>query len=111
MGPFSPVLTLEISGSGSMGMHLYGAYDANQPYPAPDPYPYTRYPYEPLQTRVEYLGYGAGSTYYGGQVRLAGRIWPGFHLNAAYRYAQQIDDGNEPATPQLSRPSVCIARR
>jgi len=99
-------LRIELSGAGSMGMHLYGAYDANQPYPAPDPYPYPRYPFEPLTSRVEYLGYAAGSTYYGGQARVEGRILSGLLVNATYRYAHQIDDGTEPSTPQLSRPAV-----
>jgi hypothetical protein len=97
-------LTLEISGLGSMGVHLYESYDANQPYPAPTPYPFTRYPFEPYHSRVDYLDLAGGSTYYGGQLKLSGRPRTGLHLTATYRYAKSIDDSTAPGTDQDSRP-------
>jgi hypothetical protein len=98
-------LTLEIAGMGSMGMHLHSMLDYNQPYPAPSPFPYRRYPYEPYVSRVEYLGFSGGSTYYGGQLRLAGELRPGLRLDAAYRYAKSLDDATAPGSGQQSRPS------
>ncbi len=98
-------LTLEIGGAGSMGMHLPVSYNINQPYPAPTPYQWRRYPYEPYLSRVEYLGYAGGSTYYGGQVKLTGQLGSGLRLLTSYRYAKSIDDATAPATGQQSRPS------
>jgi hypothetical protein len=97
-------LTLEVAGMGSMGIHLYETFDANQPYPAPTPYPLPRYPYEPYHSRVEYLGFAGGSTYYGGQVKLAGRPAPGLQLLMTFRYAKSLDDSTAPGTGQDSRP-------
>jgi len=101
-----PQLTLEVAGLGSMGIHLYETFDANQPYPAPTPYSTPRYPYDPYEGRVEYLGFAGGSTYYGGQVRLAGRPAPGLQLLATFRYAKSLDDSTAPSTGQDSRPST-----
>ncbi len=100
-----PGLMLEIGGAGSMGMHLHTSYNINQPYPAPTPYQWRRYPYEPYLSRVEYLGYAGGSTYYGGQVKLTGQLGSGLRLLMSYRYAKSIDDATAPATGQQSRPS------
>ena len=99
-----PGLTLELGGMGSMGMHLYAGANVNQPYPAPSPYQWRRYPYEPYVSRVEYVGYGGGSTYYGGQLKLAGPVTSGLRLLAIYRLAKSIDDATAPASGQQSRP-------
>jgi len=98
-------LALEISGLSSMGAHLYEAYDANQPYPAPTPYPTARYPFEPYHGRVDYLDLAGGSTYYGGQLKLSGQPRPGLQLTTTYLYAKSIDDSTAPGTQQDSRPS------
>ncbi len=99
-----PGLVLEIGGMGSMGMHLYSTLDINQPYPAPSPYQWRRYPYEPYKSRIEYLSLGAGSTYYGGQLKLTGQVSSGLRLLASYRYAKSLDDAGVPATSEASRP-------
>ena len=101
-----PQLTLEVAGMGSMGIHLYETYDANQPYPAPTPFPLPRYPYDPYESRIEYLGFAGGSTYYGGQVKLSGRPAAGLQLLATYRYAKSLDDSTAPFSSQDSRPST-----
>ncbi len=100
-----PRLTLEAAGMGSMGIHLYESYDANAPYPAPTPYNYPRYPYEPYESRIEYLGFAGGSTYYGGQLKLTGQPASDLHLQMTYRYAKSLDDSTQPGTGQESRPS------
>ncbi len=97
-------LSLEIAGSGSMGIHLYESYDANQPYPAPTPYNYPRYPYEPYHSRIEYLGFAGGSTYYGGQVKVTEQR-DDLQLIATYRFAKSLDDSTPPGTNQESRPA------
>jgi hypothetical protein len=99
-----PGLTLEVGGSASMGMHLYGSLNINQPYPAPSPYQWRRYPFEPYVSRIELLGLGAGSTYYGGQVKLSGELRPGLQLMTFYRYAKAEDDAPAPSDNELSRP-------
>jgi hypothetical protein len=88
-----------------MGMHLPVSYNINQPFPTPTPWRWPRYPYEPYSSRVEYLGYAGGSTYYGGQVKLTGQLGSGLRLLMSYRYAKSIDDATAPATGQQSRPS------
>jgi hypothetical protein len=98
-------LSVELSGSGSMGIHLYESYNINQPYPAPTPYSYERYPYPPYKSRVEYLGFAAGSTYYGGEVKVAGKLRSDLNVLATYRYAKSLDDATEPETSQESRPT------
>jgi len=97
-------LALEIAGIGSMGVHLYESYDANQPYPAPTPYAFPRYPFEPFHSRVEYLNFAGGSTYYGGQLKLSGEQHAGLRFTMTYRYAKSIDDSTAPGTDQDSRP-------
>ena len=101
-----PRLTLEMAGMGSMGIHLYETYDANQPYPAPTPFAYVRYPYYPYTSRIEYLAFAGGSTYYGGQVKLTGQLAPGLQVLATYRYAKSLDDSTAPGSTQDSRPST-----
>jgi hypothetical protein len=97
-------MTLEIAGMSSMGAHLYESYDANQPFPAPTPYPFARYPFESYHGRVDYLDLAGGSTYYGGQLKLSGQPRPGLHLVATYLYSKSIDDSTAPGTDQDSRP-------
>jgi len=88
-----------------MGAHLYERYDANQPYPAPTPYAFPRYPFEPYHGRVDYLDLAGGSTYYGGQLKLSGQPLPGLQLTTTYLYSKSIDDSTAPGTEQDSRPA------
>jgi hypothetical protein len=97
-------LTMEIAGMGSMGIHLYETYNINPPIPLPIPTNPQRYPYSVDDTRIQYLGFAGGSTYYGGQAKLAGQISRGLQLLATYRYAKSVDDATEPETFQESRP-------
>ncbi|MGD0500534.1 MAG: TonB-dependent receptor [Bryobacteraceae bacterium] len=99
-------LILETGGMGSMGIHLSSTYDANQPYPAPSPYSHPRYPYEPYHSRIEYLGFAGGSTYYGGTVKLAGHWRSGLAFQLSYTYAKSLDDATAPDSDQQSRPAV-----
>jgi len=96
-------LELEIAGMASMGMHLYSMLNANQPYPAPTPYAWRRHPYDPFVGRIEHLGLGGGSTYYGSQIRLSGSPSARLHAFASYRYAKAIDDAPPPMSNQRSR--------
>ena len=98
-------LTLEIGGIGSMGIHLYESYDLNPPVPAPNS-SVMRYPFQPSFARVEYVGKAGGSTYYGGQARLTGRMGRGLNVAMCYRLAKAEDDATEPGTSQDSRPST-----
>ena len=98
-------LSLEVGGLGSMGVHLYSSLDANQPYPTPTPYPYRRYPYEPYVSRIDYVGLGAGSTYYGGQVKLTGELASGLRVEMLYRHAKSLDDAATPGALDESRPA------
>ena len=98
-------LIVEIGGLGSMGIHLYAAYDANQPFPAPTPYATPRYPFEPFHGRVNYLNLGGGSTYYAGQVRLSGHIVRNLTVQFTYAFAKSLDDATAPGTTSASRPS------
>jgi hypothetical protein len=99
-------LLLEVGGAGSMGIHLLAAYDSNEPYPAPSPYATPRYPFDPYEGRVNYLNFGGGSTYYGGQMKLTGRVTSGLSVILSYAYAKSLDDSVEPDTNPESRPSV-----
>jgi hypothetical protein len=94
-------LAAEIGGMGSMGIHLPVTYNANTPYPAPTPYAYPRYPYEPLHSRVDYLGFAGGSTYYAGVFKLTGSL---FQLS--YTYGKSLDDATAPGSDQQSRPPM-----
>ncbi|MGQ9634980.1 MAG: hypothetical protein ACUVXB_12130 [Bryobacteraceae bacterium] len=96
-------LSLEVAGMASMGMHLYSMVNANQPYPAPTPYAWRRHPYDPFLGRVEHLGLGGGSTYYGGLLRLTGSPLSHLYAFASYRYAKAIDDAPPPMSHQRSR--------
>ncbi len=99
-------IEIELRGMGSMGMHLHAEHDANQPYPAPTPYEWTRYPFEPLHARVEYLSFAGGSTYYGGLARVAAHTRAGFWLDAGYTFSKALDDATAPGSYQLSRPAL-----
>jgi len=86
-----------------MGVHLLATYDANQPSPAPDESA-ANYPYQPYTSRIEYLALGGGSTYYGGQIKLAGELAPGLQVLMSYVYSKEIDDSIAPFTNPESRP-------
>jgi hypothetical protein len=94
-------VTAEIGGEGSMGMHLPVTYDANAPYPAPTPYGYPRYPFEPLHARIDYLGFAGGSTYYAGTFKLSGRLF-----QVSYTFGKSLDDATAPGSDQQSRPPM-----
>ena len=99
-------LTAEFGGIGSMGIHLYAAYDANQPFPAPTPYATARYPFEAFHGRVNYLNLGGGSTYYGGQAKLSGQVITGLQVQLSYAFAKSLDDATSPGTnTSASRPA------
>jgi len=98
-------LTLEIGGIGSMGIHLYESNDLNPPLPAPNA-SVLRYPFQPSFARIDYVGKAGGSTYYGGQARLTGRVSRGLNVAMCYRLAKAEDDATEPGTSQDSRPST-----
>ena len=99
-----PRLALEIGGTGSMGIHLYSTYNPNQPLPNADIGNPERYPFKPYTSRVEYLGMGGGSTYYGGQVRLTGEVARGLQVSMSYVYSKEEDDAIAPFTNPESRP-------
>ena len=97
-------LTLEIAGMSSMGVHLYESYDANQPYPAPTPYPYARYPFRTLSwaRRLSRLGGRLDLLRRATQAeRPAGAGPP---VDDDLPYAKSIDDSTAPGTEQDSRP-------
>jgi hypothetical protein len=98
-----PKLALEAGVTSSMGVHLLATYDANQPSPAPDESA-ANYPYQPYTSRIEYLALGGGSTYYGGQIKLAGELAPGLQVLMSYVYSKEIDDSIAPFTNPESRP-------
>jgi hypothetical protein len=99
-----PKLALEAGVTSSMGVHLFATYNANQPYPTP--YESTKYyPYQPYTSRIEYLAMGGGSTYYGGQIKLAGELAPGLQVLMSYVYSKEIDDAIAPFTDPESRPN------
>jgi hypothetical protein len=82
---------------------LFANYDANQPTPTPyesEDY----YPYQPYSSRIEYLAMGGGSTYYSGQIKLAGELAPGLQVLMSYVYSKEIDDSIAPFTYPESRP-------
>jgi len=91
----------QVAGLGSMGIHLPAADNANQPYPAPTPYATPRYPYEPIEERIDYLGFAGGSTYYAGTASLSG----GF-FEIGYTFGKSIDDSVAPSSGEQSRPSA-----
>jgi hypothetical protein len=87
-------------------MHLPSFQDVNQPYPAPTPYNYPRYPYQPYDSRIEYVGFSGGSTYYGGTLRVTGRWRSLAQFRAGYTYAKSLDDATAPDSEQESRPAL-----
>jgi hypothetical protein len=88
----------------SMGIHLLEQYDTNQLTLTPFCGCF-RHAFDPYTTRVEYLNFAGGSTYYGGQLKLTGRLLPGLQLQTVYRFAKAIDDATQPFTDQQSRPA------
>jgi hypothetical protein len=99
-------LVFEIGGAGSMGIHLEDAFNANQPFPAPTPYATLRYPYDPYESRINYLNLGGGSTYYGGQVKVSGEVRPGLIILLSYSHSKSVDDSVAPYTDPQSRPAA-----
>ncbi|MGH9594452.1 MAG: hypothetical protein ACRD5L_15280, partial [Bryobacteraceae bacterium] len=95
---------LEIAFLSSMGIHLLGQYDSNQSTSTAFCGCF-RQAFDPFAQRVEYLNFAAGSTYYGGELKLTGRRFAGLQLQLVYRYAKAIDDSTQPFTDQQSRPS------
>jgi hypothetical protein len=87
---------VQIGGIGSRGVHLYQAYNANQPEPGPYPFTAPREPYSPYDWRIDYLGFGGESTYYAGVVKLTGTFWRGIILQLNYAYSKSIDDSATP---------------
>lgn len=98
-----PKLALEAGVTSSMGVHLFATYDSNQPSPSPAESA-ANYPYQPYTSRIEYLARGGGSTYYGGQIKLAGELAPGLLVLMSYVYSKEIDDSIAPFTNPESRP-------
>jgi hypothetical protein len=97
-------IALEAALLSSLGVHLLGRYDSNQP----TVHTFCncfRHAFDPFVSRVEYLNFAAGSTYYGGQLKLTGHAARGLELQAVYRFAKAIDDATQPFTDQQSRPS------
>ena len=99
-------LVFEIGGAGSMGIHLEDMFNANQPFPAPTPYATQRYPYDPYESRINYLNLGGGSTYYGGEVKLSGQVRPGLTMLLSYSHAKSVDDSVAPFSDPQSRPAA-----
>lgn len=96
-------MVMQMGGTGSMGIHLYGAYNANQPGPGPYPFTAPREPYSPYDWRIDYLGLGGGSTYYGGVAKLTGEFWRGIIIQLSYAYSKSIDDSAAPGTDPQGR--------
>lgn len=100
-----PRLILQAGATGSMGIHLYAGYNANQPEPAPYPFTAPRAPYNPYDWRINYLGFGGGSTYYGGVTKLAGEVRRGLVVQMSYSFSKSVDDSAAPGTFPESRPA------
>jgi len=99
-------LVFEAGGASSMGIHLEDLFNANQPFPAPTPYATPRYPYEPYESRINYLNLGGGSTYYGGQAKLSGQIVSSLEVMASYSQSKSVDDSVAPYSDPQSRPAA-----
>ena len=108
-----PHLMLELAGTSSMGIHLYESYDINAPYPAPKPYNYARYPYDPYESRV-------GGHWVRRRIHLLRRPGQALrpdrfkipYLLVTYRYAKSIDDASPPnVSIPASPPHLQPARR
>jgi hypothetical protein len=97
--------SIEIAGTASMGIHLPAEYDLNQPANGPGPLlPRRELWGVPQLSRIEFMSSAGGSTYYGGQVRLAGRLARGLQTTASWNYGKSEDDSSEPLSGQQSRP-------
>ncbi|HEY1203130.1 MAG: TonB-dependent receptor [Bryobacteraceae bacterium] len=100
-----PALVLEIGGTGCMGAHLYSSYNVNQPDPDWTPFVNRRWAwYSPNVSRIDYLSFAGGSTYYGGQVKITRRSASGVQFQASYTFSKALDDSNAPSSGQSSRP-------
>lgn len=99
-------LDFEIGGTGSHGVHLYEAYNANQPEAGPYPFTAPREPYSPYEWPIDYFGFGAESSYWGAVAKLSGIFWRGIILQLSYAYSKSIDDSATPATSPEGRPDV-----
>jgi hypothetical protein len=102
-----PGLTLEIGGTGSMGIHLYANVDLNQePFPGPWLPSATRQLWSaPLLSRIDYFDFAGGSTYYAAHVKLSGQLARGLRVLMSYTYGKSVDDAAAPESNQQSRPS------
>jgi hypothetical protein len=99
--------TIELGGTSSMGIHLPAEYDVNQPANGPGSLlPRRQLWGVPQLSRIEYMSFAGGSTYYGGQVRLAGRVTRGLQTTASWNYGKAEDDSSEPFSGQQSRPWI-----
>ncbi len=94
---------VQIGGLGSRGVHLYQAYNANQPAPGPYPFSAPREPYSPYDWRIDYLGFGGESSYYAGVTKLTGTFWRGIILQLNYAYSKSIDDAAAPGTDPVGQ--------
>ncbi len=98
-------LMLEIGGTASMGAHLYSSYNVNQPDPDWTPFANRRWLwYAPNVSRIDYLSFAGGSTYYGSQFKITRRSASGVQFQASYTFAKAEDDSNAPSSAQASRP-------
>jgi hypothetical protein len=95
---------LEAALLSSMGIHLLGEFDSNQATLQSFCNCFRRQ-FDPFVQRVEFLNFAAGSTYYGGELKLTGNMVSGLQLQVVYRYAKAIDDSTQPFTDQQSRPA------
>jgi len=97
--------TIEMGGTSSMGIHLPAEYDLNQPANGAGPLPPRRDGWGvPQLSRIYYMTYAGGSTYYSGQARVAGRVARGLQTTASWNYGKSEDDSSEPFSGQQSRP-------
>lgn len=97
-------LVVEVGGTGSRGVHLYQAYNANQPEPGPYPFTAPREPYSPYDWRIDYLGFGGESTDWAGVGKLTGSFWRGIILQLSYAYSKSIDNAAAPGTNPAGTP-------
>ncbi len=81
--------TLELALLNSMGIHLLGLYDSNQPTPEAFCSCFRHTPRRSVSQPSRVFEFcGTGSTYYGGDLKLIGSLFRGFDLQLVYRYAK-----------------------
>lgn len=102
-----PQLTLEIGGTGSMGIHLFANKDLNQePFPGPWQPSAGRSLWSlPSLSRIDYFDFAGGSTYYGAHAQLRGELARGLRVVASYSFGKSLDDAAAPGSNQQSRPA------